>query len=197
MTWNQVRLACLQKMFSSEGALINEHDEMLQEYLAAMPQAANEGIELLLAAGFGLRQEQILCENGQTTADLRTKLPHFYQGDPLELYRCTQNGAMEPLRKAELTAGYLLKVPGGGPVKAVYTLRPEPLCPTTQPDQIIQLQEQAAVMLPLYMVSQLYKDDDIAMATQYRNEFEAALDRLRPGYADWVGGGFCGVSGWI
>lgn len=197
MTWNQVRLASLQKMFSSEGVIINEHDEMLQEYLAAMPQAANEGTDLLLAAGFGMRQEQTLCENGENTADLRAKLPDLYAGDPLELYRCTQNGGLAPLRGAKLMAGYMLEVPGGGPIKAVYTVRPQPLSLTTSPDQPIQLQEQGAVLLPLYMASQLYKDDDISMATQYRNEFEAALERLRPGRVDLLGGGFCGVSGWV
>ncbi len=196
MTWNEVRLASLQKMFSSEGTTINEHDETLREYLAAMPQAANEGANLLLAAGFGLRSEKLLCENGETAADLETQLADLYAGDPLELYRCTQGGGLEPLRGARLTAGRYLEIPGGGPVKAVYTRRPAAFTALTPQDTRILLDEQGAVLLPLYMASQLYKDDDISMATQYRNEFEAALERLRPGRADLLGGGFSGVSGW-
>lgn len=42
----------------------------------------------------------------------------------------------------------------------------------------IGLPEAACVLMPLYMASQLYKDDDIAQATAYRNEFEVGLADL-------------------
>ena len=38
--------------------------------------------------------------------------------------------------------------------------------------------EEACIILPLYMASQLYKDDDITLATTYRNEFETELAEL-------------------
>lgn len=38
--------------------------------------------------------------------------------------------------------------------------------------------EDACVLIPLYVASQLYKDDDISQATQYRNEFEIGLQEL-------------------
>lgn len=41
----------------------------------------------------------------------------------------------------------------------------------TQPSEMIAL-------LPLYIASELYKDDDIALATQYRNQFEIELESL-------------------
>ena len=34
------------------------------------------------------------------------------------------------------------------------------------------------VLIPLYIASQLYKDDDISQATAYRNEFEVGLQDL-------------------
>lgn len=43
MTWKEVKLATLQKMFSAEGLTINEADDSVSEYINAMPQAANEG----------------------------------------------------------------------------------------------------------------------------------------------------------
>ena len=46
-------------------------------------------------------------------------------------------------------------------------------------DYEIDLPEAACVLIPLYMASQLYKDDDISQATAYRNEFEAGLVDLR------------------
>jgi len=42
----------------------------------------------------------------------------------------------------------------------------------------IQMPESACVLLPLYIASQLYKEDDIGLATQYRNEFETGLQDL-------------------
>ena len=42
----------------------------------------------------------------------------------------------------------------------------------------INLPESACVLIPLYIASQLYKDDDIAQATAYRNEFEVGLQDL-------------------
>lgn len=48
----------------------------------------------------------------------------------------------------------------------------------TAPDTEIGLPEDACVLIPLYIASELYKDDDISMATTYRNEFEAGLTDL-------------------
>lgn len=45
-------------------------------------------------------------------------------------------------------------------------------------DTKLDLPYDACILIPLYMASQLMKDDDISLATQYRNEFEAGLDNL-------------------
>ena len=201
MTWNEVRLAALQKMFSSDGPVISENDEAVQQYLAAMPQAANEAAGLLCAAGFGLRRTRELAapEGGRCTVDLTAALPGLYPGDPVELYRQKRDGSLAPVTGAALTAGRYLELPGTGgePLLAVYTQAPQPFGPDTPADAPIELQPRAAVLMPLYMASQLYKDDDITIATQYRNEFEAALEALPRGSFGMIGGGFSGVSGWV
>ena len=48
----------------------------------------------------------------------------------------------------------------------------------TDDDYELTLPEDACVLIPLYIASQLYKDDDISQATAYRNEFEAGLQDL-------------------
>lgn len=48
----------------------------------------------------------------------------------------------------------------------------------TENDYKIELPEDACVLIPLYIASQLYKDDDISQATAYRNEFEVGLQDL-------------------
>lgn len=45
-------------------------------------------------------------------------------------------------------------------------------------DDELNLPNSACVLIPLYIASQLYKDDDISQATAYRNEFEVGLQDL-------------------
>ena len=46
MTWREIKLATLQKMFSADGSTLVE-DETTKDYLAGMPQTANEALALL------------------------------------------------------------------------------------------------------------------------------------------------------
>lgn len=64
----------------------------------------------------------------------------------------------------------------------------------TDDDDELDLPEEVACILPLYIASQLYKDDDIALATQYRNEFEVAIENLYPRKDDTK---FISKTGWI
>lgn len=64
----------------------------------------------------------------------------------------------------------------------------------TSNDEEIQLPDEIAVILPLYIASQLYKDDDIAISTMYRNEFETALENNYPKHNDLK---FISKSGWL
>ena len=46
MTWKDIKLATIQKMFSADGSTIPS-DDSTRDYVAAMPYAANEGILML------------------------------------------------------------------------------------------------------------------------------------------------------
>lgn len=59
-----------------------------------------------------------------------------------------------------------------------YNAYPPELKANTPEDYELPLYPEVAALLPLYMASQLYKDDDISVATQYRNEFEVGRDAL-------------------
>lgn len=48
-TWYDVKLATLQKMFAADGSIVN--DESTSGYLAAMPYAANEALQMLSTVG--------------------------------------------------------------------------------------------------------------------------------------------------
>lgn len=60
-----------------------------------------------------------------------------------------------------------------------YKAYPQEMTTSTPDDYELPLYPEVAALLPLYMASQLYKDDDNGIATGYRNEFEVAFDRLQ------------------
>ena len=59
-----------------------------------------------------------------------------------------------------------------------YRAYPMQLTADTEDDTVLPLDPEVYALLPLYMASQLYKDDDNGIATAYRNEFEVGFDRL-------------------
>lgn len=68
-----------------------------------------------------------------------------------------------------------------GTYRVYYKAYPEQIDLTTADEYELPLDPEVATLLPLYMASQLYKDDDNAIATVYRNEFEVAFERLQNG----------------
>jgi len=65
-----------------------------------------------------------------------------------------------------------------GSWKISYFAYPQQITKTTLGSTTLTLDSEVVALLPLYMASQLYKDDDPAIATQWRNEFEVARDLL-------------------
>lgn len=85
---------------------------------------------------------------------------------------------------SELHGNFILK----------YQAYPEKLTLETSSQTVLRLEDEVAAILPLYIASQLYKDDDISISTVYRNEFEVALENLYPKYNDLK---FKSKSGWL
>ena len=58
---------------------------------------------------------------------------------------------------------------------------------TTPWNTLIDLPYNICSIVPLYLASELYKDDDISMSTAYRNQFEAELDYISSQMVDSLG----------
>lgn len=78
-----------------------------------------------------------------------------------------------------------------------YKAYPEQITSETEDTYELPIDEEVAVLLPLYMASQLYKDDDNGIATSYRNEFEVAFERLKNKANTPSAGEFISKTGWI
>lgn len=81
-----------------------------------------------------------------------------------------------------------------------YRAYPPKLSTGTTDDTDLGLPREAAELAPLYISSQLYREDDIQMSTQMRNEFEDGLLKLQQAMAERPAGGSGRVkntSGWF
>lgn len=68
-----------------------------------------------------------------------------------------------------------------------YRIIPERFTTSTPWTTIIDLPYNICAIVPLYLASELYKDDDISLATAYRNQFETELDYISSQMVDSLG----------
>ena len=303
MTWKDIKLATLQKMFSSNGETI-QMDSSNQEYLYAMPQQANEALQMLATAGKfiikdveivnrpidnlladGFRNHHLLhssvaftakgksyyfeaqgritltikieddetvldinqegsvgymvhkglienpddkdvtltfyaeyeanlknvCMYGYTFEDadhvpqyrefmryrMKDVAEDFYQFKASELYKDDEEGyevADDFYQEADQT--FIVERKNKGVYRIYYKAYPVQITRDTEDDYELPLDPEVAVLLPLYMASQGYKDDDNSIATVYRNEFEVAFERLMNGTTMRRKEEFTSLTGW-
>ena len=129
MTWGEIQIIALQKMFAKDEPIKVEslntlrNDDDCKWYLSAMPAVANEAIQRI-----------------------KPYVKNIYEYDEKN----------KKYKKTEV----------------------DKIDNDTDDNTVINYPEDACVLIPLYIASQLYKDDDISQATAYRNEFETALQDL-------------------
>ena len=78
-----------------------------------------------------------------------------------------------------------------------YNALPVTITLETEDDYELPLDREVSAILPLYMASQIYKEDDISISTQYRNEFEVAFERLKNAEPNGKAERITSESGWI
>lgn len=96
----------------------------------------------------------------------------YYEGEGEPRYIAAQNYYQE----ADKTLVLERSMPGTYTV--YYKKYPTAITSETEDEYELVLDPEVSALIPLYMASQLYKDDDNAIATVYRNEFEVAFERL-------------------
>ena len=192
MTWKDIKLATLQKMFSANGSEIPDD---ASDYVAAMPYAANEALAMLATAGRYLIKSVTITHDGTNKMyDLKTLASDYY-----DIYRIVyeNNEDYGEYFNFVLENGTLVfrNLPAGT-YRVYYKAYPAEITTATQDTYVLPVPMEVAVLIPLYMASQLYKDDDNAIATTYRNEFEVGFERLTKLVTDGSNE-FVSESGWI
>ena len=132
---------------------------------------------------------------------LRQYLPRFRCIDRGQVL--FDDGVMYDLAEDWRLEGDDVLILPGMPV-GVYTIwyraYPQVVTRETPDGEEIDLAPEAVVLLPLYMAAELYKEDDLALATVLRNEYEDGLEKLRQSYEDSGSGLLSGsrrnTTGW-
>ncbi|MEG2404914.1 MAG: hypothetical protein RSC01_08330 [Oscillospiraceae bacterium] len=196
MTWEQVQQITMQKLFAtSAGEMLQ--DDATKDYINAMPAAANEAIMLLALRGQWQERASRLSltkEEIDMGVNLNIKFTDFIEISG-GVYQCGKNGAIQ-LKGWKCISGILyLKDVSEGQYLIRYKAMPKMLAHNTPPETPIELSSAACVLLPLYMASQLYKDDDISLSGAYRNEFEEGANALA-NISTQEENEFTSLSGW-
>ena len=193
MTWGDIQLAVLHKLFVSDGQTILVNDST-SPYIAAMPLAANEGLMLLAACGKYI-PKTIETETAEGVTDLSLKelVENFLSLRENEVFL---NGRHTD--SYTLIGGERMLLYGIGKWIIGYNAYPQKITQATDKNYVLDVPEDAAVLLPLYIAAELYKDEDPQTAAIYRNEFEAGREALL--YRDTAKSGhmcFESISKWI
>lgn len=116
----------------------------------------------------------------------------IYEGDAdISRYKATSDFFQEGFKVLVLPRD----IPGN--YKVYYKAYPPQITYDTPDDYVLPLDPEVEALLPLYMASQLYKDDDSGIATVYRNEYEVAFERLKDSVSAPSSEKFTSESGWI
>ena len=131
--------------------------------------------------------------------DMKALAEDFYMIDPQGIYF---EGAYQKYLQTsdfyqEGTKTLVLDRDMIGNFTIYYRAYPTQITAETEDDYELPIDPEVFVLLPLYMASQLYKDDDNGIATAYRNEFEVGFDRLINSANLSAYEQFTSESGWI
>lgn len=78
-----------------------------------------------------------------------------------------------------------------------YRAYPQQITADTPDDYVLELDPEVEALIPLYMASELYMEDDPQIATKDRNSFELGLASLKDATPAPTGEVFTSESGWI
>lgn len=182
--WKDIMVRSLQKMFLIDGSKVERNDST-NSYIAAMPGAYNEAVELLSTVNrYIINYYDAECDG--TSDVFMIDLDKVDNGDggifelkPNEIYFINPNGAIQKIVNYEMISNTLyLNGKAKGTYRIYYYAYPLEVTYETPEDTDLMIDPDVAALIPLYIASQLYKDDDISIATIYRNEFESARDEL-------------------
>lgn len=189
MKWGEIEIATLQKMFANNEPISITNiptlktDSQYSVYFNSMPTAANEAL-LRIATNYKhiIKRYPLLTDISTPDTNIRynlkTLIPDFYKFKKL-IYEEDGNYSILGDYHFEDDDVLIINSKYKGNVTIEYYAYPAKITDSTPENDELDVPDDVAVLLPLYIASELYKEDDIQIATIYRNQFEVGLQELR------------------
>lgn len=177
MTWGEIQIESLKKMFLNKEVLKIEEiekykaDKKYKTYLDAMPQACNEAINYIINLEPIIKVKE-LEKNGTN---------HIYDLKQLFTdYKKFYNINTEYPVIWEMLSKNLIKINEWtqGKIDIYYEAYPNNISKETTSNTKLDLEESFTRIIPLYIAGELYKDDDLTLSTVYMNEFMTNLNAM-------------------
>ena len=173
MTWEEVKKITCQKMFYGE----DELDEIQKELMIS---SCNEALKLITLGGKKIRkQHEIIKENNfEKDYNLRDEIENFYQLEKV-LYKEDETKNKTENIQYRLEGEETLSLCKLGIYTICYYAYPKKVTDSTSDTYEFELDEEAMMLIPIYMAGQLIADDDLTQSTMLKNEFEARREELK------------------
>lgn len=206
MTWEQIQKAALDKIFSrlNYGTEVSLTSPDVADYVRAMPHAAwfamidlAEIMPIYKSAEVKLPDDNA---KGNRLYHLKELAPDFMRFCPDRLTIRGENNTFEHVNDYQFDGMDELYLPAEyqGTLVIWYEAYPEEITEDTPNDTTFSLAEEAQRAIPLYIAAEVFKEDDISMATQYLNEYENVKSMLASRRQQTASGGaWRSVTGWV
>ncbi len=179
MNWGEIQVESLKKMFLNSDVLNVDElenyktDKKYKTYLNAMPQACNEAINYILENGKPYILSYELEKNETGKYQLENLIDKFKK-----IYEISYDGTDNINYRVEGNNVLVIQNWTNGNITIYYEAFIDRITTSTPSTQKIDLNNQLLSLIPLYIAGELYKDDDISMATQYLNEFISQVNLI-------------------
>lgn len=183
MNWGEIQIESLKKMFLNNDNLLAANldtyktDKKYKTYLFAMPQACNEAINYICnQLPVNAQIYELEKDEDSDYYDLNNLLDDFSKLNDV-IAPSTEN------IKWEMVSRNLLHITNwnGDTVQLLYESKPQQITSKTKDNTDIELPIEYANLIPLYIAGELYKDDDLSLATMYMNEFMTMVSNYKNG----------------
>ena len=177
MTWGEIQIESLKKMFLNKEVLKIEEiekyktDKKYKTYLDAMPQACNEAINYIINLEPIIKVEKLQKNSDNSKYDLKELFSDYK--------RFYNINSEYPVMWTMLTKN-IIGINGWtkGNIDIYYEAYPKKVTKDTEISTKIDLEEAFSRIIPLYIAGELYKDDDLTLSTMYMNEFITNLNAM-------------------
>lgn len=181
MRWGEIQIESLKKMFLNNNELkVSElstylDDKKYKTYLYAMPQACNEAINYIC--------NQLPMNSKLYDLEKDEESDYYDLNDLIDNFSKLKDVISTDRLKWKMVSRNLLHITDwkDGTVQLLYETKPDYISSNTKSNVEIDLPYEYVNLIPLYIAGELYKDDDLTLATMYMNEFMTLIENYKNG----------------